>query len=253
MADNIQSSAKQGLGAALIVDGQQFPAAWVPEAVNFERETIDVTHAQTKNFRASKVAELSEPLEITGTFFFDPSLQELVELMTSEGVNQEREIYFIFPKTSAAAGTTEENGYIYMPKGTLGIGTINTPLDDAMSANFTVSGGISSPEVEAQKVVAGNVPVSVDDSNTSNLTGTAEDDVVVTLDSTGVTHGPTIYFELGGTDAAEFYLEGKFVKAAAGVTTGAKSLTVSAAGYRAWAEDDTADHLTGATIDFTLS
>ncbi len=252
--NNISGGAKQGLGAALIIDGRQFEAAWLPDAANFTNETIDVTHAQTLNFKAAQVAELSEPLTIEGEFYFDPKLKSLVELMSSDGRNQKREIYFIFPKMSDDQGTTTENGYIYLPAGSIGIGTISTPVDDAMKAEFTIAGGIVNPEIEIQKVVAGNVPASTS-VVTSNLSGTLADDVVATITATGVTHGATVFFDLGGTDAADFYLEGKFVKAVAdgGGGAGVKSLTVSCAGYRAWAEEDTGEYLTGEAVGFTLS
>ena len=252
--NNIAGEAKTGLGSALIIDGQQFDAAWLPDAVNFSRETIDVTHSQTLNFKASQVSELSEPLTIEGEFYFDPKLKSLVELMTSEGVNQKREIYFKFPKVSDIQGTTTENGYIYLPAGSIGIGTISTPVDDAMKAEFTIAGGIENPEIENQKVVAGNVPTSTS-IVTSNLTGTLADDVVATITATGADHGATIFFDLAGTDAADFYLEGKFVRAVAdgGGGAGVKSLTVSCAGYRAWAEEDSAEYLTGEAIGFTLA
>lgn len=251
--NNIQGSAKQGLGSALIIDGRQFEAAWIPESVEFERETIDVTHAQTENFKASKVAELSEPLEITGEFYFDPSLQGLIDLMKSEGANQEREIYLVFPKVSDPQGTTTENGYIYLPSGTIGIGSIDLDLEEAMKAEFVIAGGTVNPEIEAQKVVAGNVPTAIS-VTTSNLSGTVEGDIVATLGyPTGLTHGAPIYFNLGGADASEFTLEGRFIKAAAGVTTGVKALTVDVAGYRAWAEADTSDQLLAEAVGFTLT
>ena len=254
MSNNIQGGAKTGLGAALIVDGQQFPAAWLPSAINFTRNTLDVSHAQTTDFRASIVEELAEELTVTGQFYFDPKLEPLVELMKSEGANQDREIYIIIPKTSDEQGVTTENMFMYLPVGKLGIGTIALDIEDTMKADFTVAGGIISPTIEVQKVVAGNVPASTS-IVTSNLTGTLADDVVATITATGVTHGATVFFDLGGADVADFYLEGKFVKAVAdgGGGTGVKSLTVSCAGYRAWAEDDTAEHLTGEAIGFTLA
>ncbi len=252
MANNITGGAKTGLGAALIVDGQQFPAAWVPSAVNFTRNTIDVTHAQTTDFRASIVAELAEEMTVEGTFYFDATLKPLVDLMTSDGANQTREIYIIFPKTADAQGVVTENGFIYLPTGTLGIGNINLDLEEAMSADFTVAGGIQSPSIEIQKVVPSNIPTSTTTVNT-NLVGTEEDEVVATITATGVDHGVTVFFDLGGTDVSEFYLEGKFIRANGTVTTGAKTLTVSAAGYRAWKEEDTGEHLTGEAIAFTLS
>ena len=253
--NNISGGAKTGLGAALIIDGQQFQAAWKPDAINFTRNTIDVTHAQTENFRAAQVEELSEPLTVTGQFYFDPKLKPLIDLMTSEGANQTREIYIVLPKIADAQGVTTENGYIYLPAGTIGIGNISLTIDGPMEADFTIAGGIVNPVIGIQEVVAGNVPTATS-IVTSNLTGTLKDDIVATISvDSGLTHGAPIFFDLGGTDAADFYLEGKYVKAVAdgGGGAGIKSLTVSVAGYRAWAENATADHLTGEAIGFTLS
>jgi len=252
--NNIQGGAKTGLGAALVVDGQQFPAAWLPSAINFTRNTLDVSHAQTEDFRASIVEELAEELTVTGQFYFDPKLKALVDLMKSTGANQDREIYIIVPKTSDAQGVTTEPMFLYLSVGKLGIGTIALDIEDTMKADFTVAGGIQSPIIEHQQTVAGNAPVSTSIVET-NLSGTLKDDVVATITGVGVTHGPTIFFELGGTDVADFYLEGKFIKAVAdgGGGTGVKSLTVSAAGYRAWSEGATGEHLTGEAIGFTLT
>ena len=253
MADNIQGSAKTGLGAALVVDGQQFPAAWLPSSVDFTRNTLDVTHAQTKNFRASIPEELTEPLEANGQFYFDMSLTELVELMTDEGAGKERQIYIMIPKTAEPAGVTHEHGYIYLPKGRLGIGTINLDIGDTMKSDFVVTGGVASPEIAIQKEVSGNVPTGTTFS-TTNLSGTASGDVVATLDyPSGLSHGPAIFFNLAGADASEFTLRGRYIVANDSVTTGAKSLTVDVAGYTAWEEGDTARHLTGEAVGFTLS
>lgn len=252
--NNIQGGAKTGLGAALVVDGQQFPAAWLPSAINFTRNTIDVSHAQTEDFRAAIVEELAEELTVTGQFYFDPKLEALVDLMKSTGANQDREIYIIVPKTSDAQGVTTEPMFLYLSVGKLGIGTIALDIEDTMKADFTVAGGIQSPIIEHQQVVASNEPVSTS-IITSNLSGTLAGDVVATITASGVSHGPTIFFELGGTDAADFTLEGKFIKAKAdgGGGAGSKSLTVSCAGYRAWNDGTTGEHLTGEAIAFTLS
>lgn len=253
MANNINSTAKSGLGAALIVDGQQFPAAWRPDAANFTRNTLDASHAQTTNFRATILDELAEEMTVSGSFLFDPKLTELTELMTSDGVNQIRDIYVMLPKSSDAQGVTTENGYIHMSQGRLGLGTLNLAYDDIMEADFTAASGESEVIIVEQKVVAGNVPTATTFS-TSNLSGTVEDDIVATLNyPTGLSHGPAIYFDLGGADVSEFYLEGKFIKANSTVTTGVKALTVSVAGYRAWAEEDTGSHLTGEVVGFTLT
>ena len=254
MSNNIQGTAKLGLGASLVIDGQQFDAAWLPEAINQARNTIDTTHAQSTGQRGSKPDELTEPLEITGEFYFDPQLKSLVELMTSAGVAQEREIYCILPRTSTAQGVTHENGYFYLPAGSIGIGTINIGIDDTMKAEFVITAGTVAVVIENQKTVASNVPTSTS-IVTTNLATTLADEVVATITGVGVTHGPTIFFTLGGTNVADFYLEGKFVKALAdgGGGTGVKALTVSCAGYRAWENDDTGEHLTGEAIGFTLT
>jgi hypothetical protein len=253
--NNISGGAKQGLGAALVIDGQQFRAAWLPTAVSFTRSVLDVTHAQTTNFRASKADELADPLEVNGQFYFDMRLKALVELMTTAGVSQERDIYIMMPKTSAAQGIVEEAGYIRLPSGNIGLGTIGLDVGDTMKADFVVAGGNTNAEIEIQKVVSGNNPVSTSVAGVQ-LTSSAilADDIVATLSSVGVTHGPDIFFDLAGTDIADFYIDGKYIKAVAdgGGGAGVKSLTVSVAGYTSWAEEISANYLTGEAVGFTL-
>jgi len=253
--NNITGGAKQGLGSALVIDGQQFEAGWLPAAVSFTRSTLDITHAQTVNFRASKADELADPLEVNGQFYFDARLKSLVNLMTTEGVAQEREIYIVFAKTSTTQGVVEENGYMYLPAGNIGLSNVNMDIADAMKSDFIVAGGNVNAEIKEQKVVAGNVPTSTSiaeiEYTSANILA---DDIVAKISSTGLTHGPDIMFDLGGTDVADFYIDGYFIKAVADGAGGAgsKALTVSVAGYTSWAEEITANYLTGEAIAFTL-
>lgn len=256
MANNISSSAKSGLGSSLVIDGQQFPAAWKPSAIEFDRGTTDTTHAQSVNFKSSRPEELAEPLEVTGEMYFDPQLKSLIELMTSQGVTQEREIYIILPKTSTPQGVTHENGFFLLPAGSIGLGSINLDIDGNMMTDFVVTAGQTEVVIGRQKLVANNTPtsISVTDVQLSSAL-IVEDTIVATIAVAGLTYGGAILFDLGGTDVADFYIDGYFIKALAtgGGGAGAKSLTVSAAGYTSWSEDITAQHLTGEAIAFTLT
>jgi len=260
--NNIYGKAKQGLGIALVIDGQQFPAAWVPSSVDFETSVIDVTHAQTENNKATIVAELGEPLEVSGDFQFDPQLEVLFELMRTTGRNQERDIFVMFPKTSTAQGVTHENGYIQMPAGSIGVGTITPDLEGPMTAGFTVAGGLVNNVFGVQKSVAANVPTAISITEADNMSTATilKGDVVATLAvTTGITHGPSIFYDLAdstGTAVAdgEVYLEGNFIKAGIDGAGGAAALDieVSVAGWRAWTEETASDSLVATPCDITI-
>lgn len=260
--NNIYGKAKQGLGIALVIDGQQFPAAWKPASMNFNTATVDVTHAQTENFKAEVIAELAEAMTMTGEFFFDPQLKPLVELMRTSGRQQERDIYIMFPQSSTAQGTTHENGYVRMPAGTIGVGTITADLEGPMTAEFTIAGGTTNVEINIQQEKSNNVPTAVVVTPASNLTSASilEDDVIGTLTSTGGDqYGPAIFFDLADTTGTavvdgDIYLEGQFIKAGIDGAGGAGALDieVSTGGWRAWTQETTADLLEAEPCDITL-
>jgi hypothetical protein len=254
--NNIQSSAKSGLGTALVIDGQQFPAAWKPSAINFDRNTVDTTHAQSTNFKSSRPEELAEPLEVVGQMYFDPQQKQVIELMTSEGVTQEREIYIILAQTSTPQGVTHENGFFLLPAGSIGLGSIELDIDGNMMTDFVVTAGQQAVTIGRQKLVAGNTPTGI--TVTTNELSAAlivEDTIVATIAVDGLTYGAGIVFALAGTDVADFYIDGYFVKAVAagGGGSGVKALTVSTAGYTSWEQDIVAQHDLAVAVGFTLT
>ena len=86
VAIEITGAEKQGLGYRLIVDGKIWPAKINdPGAITFNRNRLDTTHSGTEDFTQSKPEELAEALEQALTPFFDPTLPEAFDIMTSNG------------------------------------------------------------------------------------------------------------------------------------------------------------------------
>lgn len=253
MANNIIGSEKQALGASLIVDGQQFPAKFLPSDISFTRNKLDVSHAQTLDFKQTKPEELAEPFTLTGEFYFDPRLEQLVELMKADGATKKREIYLEFPYVTLETGAAQEqNGYVYASEGFLSVDSISFDINDTMKASFTFDGGTTSPVIEHQQVVAANVATAITETNVKTAT-VVDGDLVLTLAQTGVTFGAPIFFNLSGADAAEFNLIGSELYAVGTPATGVKTLTVDVSGFTAYDQDITGDQLLAEAITLTLT
>ncbi len=216
-ATQVTGSEKQGLGYVLVVDGKIWPAKISdPGTVSFNRNTLDATHSLTTNFKANKFEELADPITQDLTTFFDPTLADAFDIMGTAGATAKREIYLVFPRLPLIVGeVTRENGFIYCPEGLLAANDVAMPLDGLMTQSVNVNGGTANVTMSAEfdpttalpatAITLGQVGDWVGPVAVGTIVATLTSDVDKTVDM-------SLFFSLGGADAALFELDGKYVK-----------------------------------------
>lgn len=222
-ATQVTGQEKQGLGYCLIVEGKIWPAKINdPGSLSFTRNKLDATHSKTLDFKQEKFEELAEPLEQDLTTFFDPTLAEAFEIAGTAGATKKREIYLCFPRVPLADGeSVRENGFVYLPEGLIAADSIAMPLDNFMTQEVNVNGGTTNPTLKREKAVDASLPATVINFTAQvPLTSPISAGTVIGKLSTDIANevDVSLFFNLAGTDAADFELDGHFVKAATQLT-----------------------------------
>jgi hypothetical protein len=220
-ATQVTGTEKQGLGYCLIVEGKIWPAKINdPGSLTFTRNKLDATHSKTEDFKQEKFEELAEPLEQDLTTFFDPTLAEAFEIMGTDGATKKREIYLCFPRTPVANGdAVRENGFIYLPEGLIAADSIAMPLNELMTQEVNVNGGTANPTLRKEGDLDLTVllpATSVTFTSTpATLVGPIAAGTVVGKLTTDIANEDdvSLFFNLAGTDASDFELDGHFVVA----------------------------------------
>ena len=221
--DQITGTEKQGLGYCLIADGLIWPAKINdPGTITFTRNKLDATHSKTTGFKQEKFEELAEPLTQEMSTFFDPTLDEAIEVMQTAGATKKREIYMMIPRTILDEGTpVNENGFIYLPQGLLAANSITMPLDGFMEQALEINGGTANPTISKEKPPASLPATSITFTpNPSPLVGPIEIGTEVGKLTTDVapTVDVSLFYGLAGTDGSDFVLVGNRVVAAVQLT-----------------------------------
>ena len=222
-ATQVTGTEKQGLGYCLISDGLIWPAKINdPGTITFTRNKLDATHSKTLGFKQEKFEELAEPLTQEINTFFDPTLDEAIEAMTTAGATKKRELYLCMPRTILEAGATvHENGFIYLPEGLLAANSITMPLDNFMEQAIEINGGTANPTIRAEQEGTWMPATAVTFTpSPSPLVGPIEIGTEVGKLTTDIdaTRDVSLFFDLAGTDAADFVLVGNRVVAAVQLT-----------------------------------
>ena len=222
--DQITGTEKQGLGYCLISDGLIWPAKINdPGTITFTRNKLDATHSKTLGFKQEKFEELAEPLTQEMSTFFDPTLDEAIDVMTSGGATRKRELYLMIPRTILEEGApVHENGFIYLPEGLLAANSITMPLDGFMEQALELNGGTANPTIKGEKVPDASLPATAVTftPSPSPLVGPIEIGTEVGKLTTDIlpTVDVSLFYNLAGTDGADFVLVGNRLVAAAQLT-----------------------------------
>jgi len=258
-AIEVTGTEKQGLGYCLIVDGKIWPAKINdPGTITFTRNRLDTTHSKTLDFKQNKPEELAEALEQALTTFFDPTLAEAFDIMTTDGAVQIREIYLMFPLVPLLVGEPiRENGFIFLPQGYIAADSVAMPLDNYMTQPITVNGGTANPTLSReQDVTAAMAPATVINFTPVELSSAAlfKGDVVGVLTTNIVPSvDVSLYFNLGGADVADFELDGKFLLAAVdNPAAAAKVLDITTSNLVGFNENELALQYIEVGLGFTI-
>ncbi len=222
-ASQVTGTEKQGLGYCLISDGLIWPAKINdPGTITFTRNKLDATHSKTLGFKQEKFEELAEPLTQEITTFFDPTLDEAIEAMTTAGATKKREVYLMIPRTILEAGDpVNENGFIYLPEGLLAANSITMPLDNFMEQALEINGGTANPTIRKEQPPSTLPATGITfTSNPATLVGPIAIGTEIGKLTTDIlpTIDVSLFFDLAGTHAASFVLVGNRVVAAASLT-----------------------------------
>ena len=206
MANNLQSSAKQGVGFAMIVDGEEFVGKISnPGNLATPRTDIDTSHTGLTGNKTSIPEELADPFELTLEVQFDPRLDDLITAQTGVGARTEREIFLIFPKVPDATGATvSEHGYVLLSEGRLTSDGIDINITDIMKQSIKVSSGNAEPSFVKQTDAVAKTDITF--TQTAPASAAADGDLLGTFSTTVA--GPAIYTLDTGGDAAKVTLKG---------------------------------------------
>ena len=262
-ATQVTGSEKQGLGFVVVVDGKIWPAKISDGgSTSFNRNTLDATHSLTRDFKANKFEELADPITQDLTTFFDPSLAEAFEIMRTAGATMKREIYLMYPRLPLAIGeTVRENGFIYCPEGLIAASDVATPLNEFMTQSVNVNGGTANVTMEPEFDPTTVLPATaITLTKVGDWVGPVAAGTIVGVLASNVakTSDVSLFFSLGGADAALFELDGKYVKNVAEITnitgtTGTHTLNVTTSNLVGYDETITALQYeeTGLTVVIT--
>jgi hypothetical protein len=250
MANNLQSSAKQGVGFAVIADGEEFSGKISnPGNMATPRADIDTSHVGLTSNKTSQPEELSDPFEMTLEVIFDPRLADLLEPQTGAGVKTERDIYLMFPKVPDAAGAAlTEHGYVHLPVGRMSSEGIDISIGDIMKQSIKVSSGNEEPEVALQAAAVAKTDITF---TQSAPTATTADGDLLGVFTTSVA-GPSVYTLNAGGDAASVILKGDKLYAV-GVLSADLTISVTVNNWVGYRNDISAQAFTDAAIAVDLT
>ena len=184
MSNNLQSTAKQGVGFGMVVDGREYTAKITnPGTMNTPRPDLDTSHTGLTSNKTSIPDELADPLEMTLDVQFDATLQDTLDAQTQAGASTEREIYLVFPKKPDAVGVTTEHGHMFLPKGRLTSDGINIDISSIMGMQLKVSSGNDEPVVTLQSTAVAPADLTFVQSSPA-ATAAADGDLIGTFSST---------------------------------------------------------------------
>tara|TARA_R110000744_G_scaffold378892_2_gene495775 strand:- start:6941 stop:7696 length:756 start_codon:yes stop_codon:yes gene_type:complete len=250
MANNLQSTAKQGVGFAMIVDGEEFVGKISnPGNLATPRTDIDTSHTGLTSSKTSIPEELADPFELTLEVQFDPRLDDLITAQTGTGVQTEREIFLVFPKVPDALGATlSEHGYVLLPAGRLSSEGIDINITDIMKQSIKVSSGNSEPTFVKQA----NAVAKTDLVFTQTApAATTTDGLLLGTFSTAVA-GPAVYTLDAGGDAASVTLKGNKLYAV-GVLSADLTISVTVNNWVGYRNDIVAQAFTNAAVAVDLT
>ena len=212
MANNLQSSAKQGVGFAMIVDGEEFVGKISnPGNLATPRTDLDTSHTGLDGNKTSIPEELADPFELTLEVQFDARLDDLITAQTGTGARTDRDIYLMFPKVPDAAGATlTEHGYVHLSEGRLSSDGIDINITDIMKQSIKVSSGNAEPTFVKQTDAVAKTDVIFTQSHAAG-TSAADGDLLGVLTTT-IT-GPAVYTLDEVSDYADVTLKGDKVYA----------------------------------------
>jgi len=257
-AIEITGGEKQGLGYVLIVNGKIWPAKINdPGTITFTRNRLDTTHSLTEDFKQSKPEELAEALEQAMNTFFDPTLAEQFDIMGSAGATEEREIYMMFPRLPLKTGQVKrENAFIYAPQGYIAADSIAMPLDNYMEQSVNINGGTANTTVKPEAIASVLLPATAVtmtpvELSAANLVAGS----IVGEFSTNIAKidDVSLFILLAGTDAAEFYLDGHYLKSVGTPTAALKSIDVTTSNFVGFDTDDASLKYVESGIAFTIT
>ena len=165
----------------------------------------------------------------------------------------------MFPLVPLLVGEpVRENAFIFLPEGYIAADSIAIPLDNYMTQPITVNGGTANPTLKQERdVTALMAPATVINLTPINLVSANLfiGDVVGVLTTNIVnTEDVSLYFNLAGTDAAEFELDGKFLLAAVdNPSAAAKSIDITTSNLVGFNEDITALQYIETALSFTIT
>lgn len=251
MANNLQSSAKQGVGFAMVVDGEEFVGKISnPGNLATPRTDIDTSHTGLTSSKTTIPEELSDPFELTLEVQFDPRLADLIEAQTGTGAQTEREIFLVFPKVPDATGAAlSEHGYVHLPAGRLSSEGIDINITDIMKQSVKVSSGNTEPTFVRQVDAVAKTDVIFTQTSTA-ATAVADGDLIGVLTTT--IGGPAVYTLDQVSDFADVTLKGDKIYAN-GAQSADKTISVTCNNWVGYRNDITAQGFTNASITLDLA
>ncbi len=249
MADNLQSQAKQGVGFAVVVDGEEFVGKISdPGTQNTPRPAISTVHTGLTSVKTSIPDELSDEFEQVLSLQFDPRLEDLRVATTGTGAKTDRNIYLIYPKVPDLVGANvTEHGYVHLSQGRLTSEGISVPVDNIMDMQLKVSSGNAEPTSDRQKDAIAVVGCTF--TQTAAAASASDGDLLGTLSQNSF-EGPVVYV-LGGTDAAKVTLKSSKIYAL-GAQAADLSITITCKNWVDYRGDtSTYDQSLPVTIDLT--
>jgi len=261
-ADQVTGTEKQGLGYCLIEDGKIWPAKINdPGTITFTRNKLDATHSKTLVFKQEKFEELAEPLTQELTTFFDPTLDDSFDVM-GDGATRKREVYLFIPRTILAQGdAVRENGFIFLPEGLIAADSITMPLDNFMAQAISINGGTANPTLKKEQEPT-TLPATAITLTPTTAVGPIAAGTIVAKMTTDIpnTVDVSLFFDLAGTDSADFILDGFNLVAAVELTNtgavsanGVFSIDISTSNLVGFDDSIASLTLAGDTVTFTVT
>lgn len=250
MANNLQSTAKQGVGFAMIVDGEEFVGKISnPGNLATPRTDLDTSHTGLDGNKTSIPEELADPFELTLEVQFDARLDDLITAQTGVGARTEREIFLMFPKVPDAAGATlTEHGYVELSEGRLTSDGIDINITDIMKQSIKVSSGNAEPNFVKQTDAVAKTDLIFTQS-APNAT-TADGDLLGIFTTTIA--GPAVYTLNAGGDAASVILKGDKLYGV-GVLSADLTISVTVNNWVGYRNDLSAQAFTDAAVAVDLT
>lgn len=250
MANNLISTPKQGVGFALVVDFQEFPGKISnPGTLSVPRSKIDANHTGLTNFKLQLPDELADPLEMTLDMQFDPTLEEMVSLMTDGAGKITKNIFLVWPKIPDAAGAAKtENMSIQLPAGYLTGDGLNVDISSILGQSVGVTGGQVEPIFRRQQAAVAPADVTF---TQTHATSAAVDGALLGTLSTTYADGPAI-ITIGGTDADKVKIKNGALYAV-GAQSADLTIDITISNFVGYRDDDTNFQFTQGSVVIDLT